>query len=204
MTEEELLTAKRYQRLFIEHGASHGTLNWGSREGQQLRFKVLAEIASLDGKRILDVGCGLGDFAGWLLKKKINADYTGIDLTPELVEQAKITFPGMKFLQGSILDEFLLNEMEFDYVFASGIFYTYSEGRDAWLKSAVARMWQLCRRGVAFNSLSAWAENQEPGEFYADPGETIAFCRSLTPWVTMRHDYHSRDFSIFMLREARQ
>ena len=39
------------------------------------------------------------------------------------------------------------------------------------------------------------------GEFYTDPLQTLAFCRTLTPWVTLRHDYHSRDFTIYMRKD---
>lgn len=201
---EEQLTAHRYQRLFDEHGQSHKTLNWGSREGQHLRFRILAGIGQLEGKRILDVGCGLGDFAGWLAQNNIRADYTGLDLTPELVEQARKNYPGLKFVQGSILDESLLADQKFDFVFASGIFYTYSMGGDAWLRAAVSRMWRLCNEGVAFNSLSAWAENHDADEYYADPPSTLEYCRTLTPWVAIRHDYHPRDFTIYLSRRARE
>jgi SAM-dependent methyltransferase len=197
-------TVNQYRQLFAKHGQSYKTLNWGSREGQQLRFKILTEIGRLEGKRILDVGCGLGDFAGWLAENNIQVDYTGLDLTPELVAQAQMNYPNLQFLSGSILDEALFSDQTFDFVFASGIFYTYSDSGDAWLKLAVARMWRLCRNGIAFNSLSAWADEKEAGEYYADPDAVLAYCRELTPWVAMRHDYHLRDFSIFMSREARR
>jgi SAM-dependent methyltransferase len=201
---EDKLTARRYRRLFDEHGQSHKSLNWGSQEGQYLRFRILAEIGVLEGKRILDVGCGLGDFAGWLSQNNIRADYTGLDLTPELVEQAHKSYPKLNFIQGSILDESLLAGQQFDFVFTSGIFYTYSIAGDAWLRSAVSRMWGLCKEGVAFNSLSAWAQLHDANEYYADPSATLEYCRTLTSWVAMRHDYHPRDFTIYLSRRARQ
>ena len=54
---------------------------------------------------------------------------------------------------------------------------------------------------VAFNSLSSWANDKEKGEFYADPLEVLKFCKTLSPWVVLRHDYHSRDFTIFIYKE---
>ena len=198
---EEQLTVRRYQKLFDVHQQSHKALNWGSREGQQLRFKILAGIGLLEGKRILDVGCGLGDFAGWLDLNNIKVEYTGLDLTPELVEQARKNYPERKFILGSILDESLFIDQQFDFVLSSGIFYTYNRDGDAWLKAAVSRMWLLCKEGVAFNSLSAWSEEvRESDEYYADPTATLGFCRKLTPWVAMRHDYHPRDFTIYISR----
>jgi len=197
---EERSTANRYRQLFAEHGHSHKTLNWGSQEGQYLRFRILAGIGQLQGKRILDVGCGLGDFAGWLKQNNIQLIYTGIDLSQELVLQARNAYPTLEFLHGSILDKELLKDRKFDYVFASGIFYTYYAGRENWMKLAIKRMWDYCEIGVAFNSLSTWSENHEPEEFHANPAETMNFCKTLTPWLALRHDYHPRDFTIFLLR----
>jgi SAM-dependent methyltransferase len=201
---EEDSTALHYRQLLEEHGQSHRTLNWGSREGQHLRFEVLAEIGNLNEKRILDVGCGLGDLAGWLAENSIQADYTGLDFTPELIKKARKVYPELRFIQGSVLDESLLVGENFDFVFASGIFVTYNKDSTNWVRVAVARMWSLAKEGVAFNALSTWATNQELDEYHADPSEILAICRELSPWVVLRHDYHPRDLTAYMLRNPRR
>jgi len=201
---EENLTANLYGSLFDKFGHSYKTLNWSSPQVQHLRFRVLAEIGNLEGKSILDVGCGLGDFAEWLDQNNVRVEYTGLDLTPELVDQARKNHPGLSFLQGSILDESLLTDKKFDFVLASGIFYTYRIGSDEWMKKAISRMWTLCNEGIAFNSLSAWAERRDVDEFYADPSLTLEHCRNLTPWVAFRHDYHPRDFTVYLSRKGRE
>jgi 2-polyprenyl-3-methyl-5-hydroxy-6-metoxy-1,4-benzoquinol methylase len=201
---EEQLTAHLYGRLYDNFGQSYKTLNWGNPQTQHLRFRILTEIGNLEGKSILDVGCGLGDFAEWLGQNNMRVDYTGLDLTPELVNQARKNHPELTFLQGSILEESLLAGQTFDFVFASGIFYTYKMGGNVWLQKAVARMWTLCKEGLAFNSLSAWAESHDADEFYADPPLTLEYCKRLTPWVAFRHDYHPRDFTVYLSRMARE
>jgi len=91
----------------------------------------------------------------------------------------------------------------FDLVTANGIFYLL--GREAWptMQEIVRRMYAIAEHAVAFNSLSTWAEEKEAGEFYADPAEVLQFCRTLTPWVVLRHDYHPRDFTIYMYKTAK-
>jgi len=64
-------------------------------------------------------------------------------------------------------------------------------------------MYALATTAVAFNSLSAWAPDQEAGEFYADPLQVVDLCRRLTPWVVLRHDYHPRDFTVYMYKNGR-
>lgn len=199
----EDFTAHHYQNLLEKFGPSYEALNWGSKHSQQLRFKILAEVGCLEGKSVLDVGCGLGDFATWLDLRGINSEYTGLDLTPSILEQAQKKHPKLKFIQGSILDRGLLENQKFDFVIASGIFYTYSLGGDSWFQSAVNRLWELCNEGVAFNSLSEWSGTKEPDEYYANPTSTLNYCKTLTPWLTLRHDYHPRDFTMYLSRAAK-
>lgn len=202
--DDELKTARSFNALFEKHGGSYRALDWGSRESQELRFRILSEIANLEGMSILDVGCGLGHFYDWLKAQGLNFSYTGIDIADQMLEQAQKAHPDARFLVGSPSDTSFLTGKTFDYVFASGIFSTYTSESMAWMQFSIRRMWQWSRRGVAFNSLSTWATERDPHEFYADPLVVAAACKSLTPWISVRHDYHPRDFSIYLSHTARQ
>jgi SAM-dependent methyltransferase len=198
-TDDDQHTIRYFSRLVEQHGTDPRALDWGSRESQRLRFGVLAGIGPLHGVSVLDVGCGMGDFFGWLTENGLRVDYTGVDITPPMIEIARRRFPDARFEVGNLMDGAPVGG-PFDYVFASGLFYLRrTEARD-FLQWAVARMFSLCRKGVAFNSLTAWAPRQEEGEFFADPVDTLAFCRSLTPRLLLRHDYHPQDFTLFLLK----
>jgi SAM-dependent methyltransferase len=199
---DEKKTASNFNSLLVKHGANFRALDWGSRESQELRFKVLAEIGDINGADILDVGCGLGDFCGWLRDQGFRFRYTGIDIADRLVREARVRHPQSRFLVGSPSDDSFLSDEKFDYVFASGIFSTYTTDSMKWMIDSVCRMWNWSRKGIAFNSLSAWAGERDPNEFYADPLEVAGDCRSLTPWISVRHDYHPRDFSVYLYHSA--
>jgi 2-polyprenyl-3-methyl-5-hydroxy-6-metoxy-1,4-benzoquinol methylase/RimJ/RimL family protein N-acetyltransferase len=201
---EEPATANHYAELVEKFGHSHLSLNWGSREGQWLRFRILAEISNLNGKSILDVGCGLGHFVDWLAESGIEVTYTGLDLVPELVAEAQSIHPGYEFLQGSILDQALLAGRRFDYVISSGMFATYKQGGQAWVEQCVQRMWAVSREGVAFNTLSDWASDKDLAEHYASPVELLHMAGKLSRWVVLRHDYHPRDCTVYVLRSQRR
>ncbi|OOZ41828.1 hypothetical protein BOW53_02170 [Solemya pervernicosa gill symbiont] len=203
ISNDERHTASLYSELLKAHGSSFRSLNWGSEEGQRLRFEVLSGVGKLQGARVLDVGCGLGHFACWMEACGIEVEYTGVDLSAKLLEQAARDNPGLRFIEGSILDSQTVLDEEFDYVFASGLFYSYRESGEEAIKRTVTRMWELARVGVAFNTLSGWTEDKSENEFYADPLKTVAFCQSLSPWLVFRHDYHPRDFTVYLTREAR-
>ena len=68
------------------------------------------------------------------------------------------------------------------------------------MKTFITKMFEACEELVVFNSLSSWATDKVEGEFYADPLATLLFCKTLSPWVTLRHDYHPRYFTIYIYK----
>ncbi len=59
-----------YRAAVARFGPSFEATLWQSREAQALRFKVMVETigrSALEGCRLLDIGCGTGDLAQYLL-----------------------------------------------------------------------------------------------------------------------------------------
>lgn len=187
-----------YAALIEEHGHNPRSCDYGRPESQAKKFKILSEIITDQHQTLLDVGCGFADYADYLQMRAPHVKYEGVDITPNFVEQAKQKHPDVDIYLMDILSE---EPGIFDVVTANGIFYLLGEGAEEMMQKLVTRMFELCRGSVAFNSLSTWCDDKEADEFYADPMKTLEFCRTLTPWVTLRHDYHSRDFTIYMHKE---
>jgi uncharacterized protein YceH (UPF0502 family) len=59
--------------------------------------RVVAEVA---GRPVLDAGCGPGHVTAYLAAA--GADASGIDLTPEMVAQARARFPGVRYDVGDL------------------------------------------------------------------------------------------------------
>ena len=199
MHPDDLKTIALYQGLLAEHGETYRALDWGSRESQLKRFEVLADIGIAAGDRILDVGCGLADLNSWLIKHRPGVHYSGIDLTPGMVMSAQARFPNATISNNTIFD-LDLPTRSFDYLVASGIFVLRQESPEDYLFSTIKTMYESCAKGIAFNSLSIWADDQSLNEFYADPVSIINFCKKITRKVAFRHDYHPADFTIYMYR----
>jgi SAM-dependent methyltransferase len=196
MEQDEVL--RYFDRRLDEFGATVEAVDWGSADSQRARFAALAAVGALDGCRVLDVGCGLGDFCGYLERVAKGVDYQGGDLNPRMVAAAAGRYPAHRF---AVLD--LLKEDppggSYDYVVASGLFYLRDE---QFQRAMVGRMFECCRQAVAFNSLSAWADRRDPGEYYADPARVLDFCHRLTRRVVLRHDYLPNDFTVYAYRDA--
>lgn len=200
MNDDDQRNIKLYQSLLAEHGNSFRSLDWGSRESQIKRFEILADIGISAGDSLLDVGCGLADLYEWLQKNKPGVNYSGIDITPEMVMRAKARFPDVDFSNATIFD-LKHSEKAYDYVVASGIFFFRKENPMDYMVRVIDSMFRISRKGIAFNSLSAWSKDRTDGEFLADPCEVIDYCRLLSPFVSLRHDYHVADFSVFLYHE---
>ncbi|MBV9862381.1 MAG: class I SAM-dependent methyltransferase [Alphaproteobacteria bacterium] len=190
-----------YDGLVARWGHDPRACDYGRAESQRAKFVVLAEAMPLAGKRVLDIGCGFADFADHLAATAPGIAYRGIDISEAMVAAARRRRPDLDLRRLDILTE--EPGGAFDLVTANGIFYLLGAGAEGVMQQLIARMFALCREAVAFTSLSAWAADREPGEFYADPAATLSFCRSLTPHLVLRHDYHARDFAVYLYRERR-
>lgn len=190
-----------YTGLVERYGHDVRALDWASRESQEQRFAVLAGAGDLNGRSVLDVGCGLGDFAAWCARQAMAVDYTGIDVTPRMVELAQARLPGHAFQTADLFSLPVPPQgRAYDYVVASGVFAKRQEDPTGYLREAVARMFALSGTATAFNALSTWAPSVESGEYHADPLQTLEYCRTLTPWAVLRHDYHPRDFTVYLYK----
>jgi SAM-dependent methyltransferase len=193
--------ANYYQDLVQKYGHDPRACDYGRPQSQEIKFRVLSEAMPVKGRSVLDVGCGFADFHRFLRDRFGEVRYSGIDVCPAMVEEARRLDPHCEVKLANILDASIRER--FDLVTANGIFYLL--GDEAWptMQEIVRRMYAVAEHAVAFNSLSSWAEDKEAGEFYADPAEVLRFCRTLTPWVVLRHDYHPRDFTIYMYKTAK-
>ena len=186
-----------YLPLLAKYGASSKVVDYHHSGNHLARFVILAGIDDIRTASILDVGCGVGHFARWLAENGHEGDYTGIDLMPEMVERARELNPDRRFETCDLLLE--PGRFRADYVMSSGIFHL---GDAPFMQRVIAAMYDACDIGLAFNSLSGWDDtNRELGYFSADPAATVDYCRTLTPFVMLRHDYLPHDFTMFLYRE---
>jgi len=187
-----------FDQLVERYGDDHRALDYGSRQSQRIRFEVLASGLALSNRRVLDVGCGMGDFKDYLDGCGMPVAYAGVDASARMIELARARHPGEEFSAGDVLAPGVARAC--DVAVANGIFYLLGACAAELMQNIVARMWALAEEAVAFTSLSAWSPRAVNGEFHADPLGVVKFCRSLTPWVRLRHDYLPHDFAVFLYK----
>ncbi|NQU16803.1 MAG: class I SAM-dependent methyltransferase [Candidatus Saganbacteria bacterium] len=202
-----------YESLLSKHGeGDYRALDWKSPESQQMRYHVFEHLFSLSGRSrnfsILDVGCGFGDFFGYLKKRGYRINYTGYDISPKIITAAKRKFPEAKFEVKNILTE--IRPERFDFVFCSGAFNIRFLDHDEHMekvKEMLLRMFEISKIGVGANFLSSAAvyyiKEEEVNSgiyYYFKPEDLIQYTRSFCTRFMLRHDYHPGDFTTFLLK----
>jgi SAM-dependent methyltransferase len=199
--EDNTKTIEYFSDRVSRFGNSYKSVDWGSQDSQLLRFKILSEIGNLKDCRLLDVGCGLGDFYGWLTQNKIDCFYKGIDLTPGMIKIANDSYPEAEFVILNILEDDNIPDSSFDYVFASGLFYLRKRESYLYVEQMIAKLFSKGSKGLAVNFLSAWSSLFiEKNEFYADPNRIMSICQSFTQNIVIRHEYHPADFTVYLFK----
>src|ERR1700680_3801966 len=79
----------RYRERFAQYGYDPRTLGL-HKHGQRARFAAVLEgLRDQDYSSVLDVGCGFGDLLDHLRRRGWQGRYTGVDLVPELIDEAR-------------------------------------------------------------------------------------------------------------------
>ncbi|OIO68062.1 MAG: SAM-dependent methyltransferase [Zetaproteobacteria bacterium CG12_big_fil_rev_8_21_14_0_65_55_1124] len=201
--EQRQFLIERHHGSIALHGYSPHALFWTSRGLQKIRFKVISEIGIAAGDSLLDVGCGFADLQSWLLGHNIPVVYTGLDLSPEMISAAEKMHPKAVLLCGELFD-FEFAPASFDWLVLSGTLNWQLNDGGEYARRVIARMYELCRHGLAFNMLNASCRNMpELHDLVAfEPEEMLAFCREISPDCRCRTDYLENDFTIYMRKSA--
>lgn len=188
---------KLYEDRYSKHGDNYKTVGWGSKTDQILRFDMLCRGLNLEGRRILDVGCGLGDLVAFIDNKTNgNFSYTGIDLTSSLIESAKKKFkqPNVHFACCDV-STFTENK-NFDIALLSGALNFKIDDNIGYSQSIISKLFKLTKETVSVNFLSSYVDYQEDKNFHHSPEEVFHYAKSLSKWVNLYHDYPLWEFTM--------
>jgi SAM-dependent methyltransferase len=198
---------RHYEDKLLQYGDSPQGVNWADADSQRLRFQVLSEVGNLNGKKIYDVGCGLGHLVEFLAERGVNCEYVGSDISPQMIQKAKQRLPQAQLYVADILNNVTPDWMRADYLFASGVFYVKATNdHHAWQKFVEAmllRMFDLAERAIAFNMLTSYVDYKDSNLFYLSPADTLDFCiRNLGRRIVIRHDYPLWEYTVYVYKKV--
>lgn len=180
----------------VEYGGAIQSSGWSSVESQYLRFDYLCRDFDLNGKSILDVGCGKGDLVTYLRGKGINfSQYNGIDIAQTMIKHCNNTIKDERtsFRQGTIFNTPIESV---DVALLSGtLSYRYNNAlADA--KATLEILFSTCNFGVAINFLSKKVDYELDKNQHYDPSMVLGWALNLSKNVRLYHDYPLHEFTI--------
>ena len=141
LTESEQLTVDSYEQIAEEWAQEHLTCGFWSKD-----FDLFRKY--LPAGKVLEVGSGGGRDARELIE--LGYDYTGTDISPALITQARRNVPSGKFFAASVYD-LDFPENLFDGFWASAVLLHIPKTR---IDEALSRVHLVTRnKGIGFISL---------------------------------------------------
>lgn len=197
---------KRFAQNLALYGADDTrAVEWGTRETQYFRFKILCDIAPLfekDSSTVLDYGCGVGDLREYLRFQGFLGTYHGVDISPDLIRAAKKKYGSYPRTSFAAIDAARdVKRGRHDWIFLSGVFNPKYPGVEEECKKTLRELFARAGKGLAYNGISNMAQTKSPSLWHADPFALTAWCaQNLTPSVTLRHDYRGGNFTIYLYK----
>lgn len=174
---------------------------WESEEAVRERFDVLFRAVDLNGKSLLDAGCGTGVLFDEIKRRKIRCGYLGIDILPGMIALARKRRPKGTFLCMDLTEENPFDRGCFDVVYASGMFNLNTGDNEEFLKEMLSVFTEIASECVVFNLLHERSADREETYFYSSPEAVERLlkrarirCRS----VEFADGYRNNDFSVIL------
>jgi len=129
------VVAKEYADAFLdEHGKKP--------KDREMLLRFSREIG--DRRPVWDLGCGPGQTAQYL--KDLGVDISGLDLSEQLLEQARAIHPGIHFRKGNILEL----EFEKDSIVGVVAFYAIVHFTEGQVETAFREIFRVLQQGGIF------------------------------------------------------
>jgi SAM-dependent methyltransferase len=196
---------RHYSQLFDRYGDSPQACQYPDYYAQAFRFLQLMQVGDLNGKSVLDLGCGKADLYDFLLKQGIRCHYTGIDLVPGFIDLARVKYPEADFYRQDI--RHLVLDSVYDYIMINGVFNNHWSGSQEdhvdYMQEILKAAFSRCRVAMAFNFISSYVDWQDPALVLHEPERVMSFClNELSRKVVLMHFYEEDhgDTAVFVYR----
>lgn len=202
-------TLKRYQERYKNEGETPRALGWGCTKDQLERFRITCENNDLEGKTVLDIGCGFADLYGYILKRGIKCRYIGIDIVPEFIEYCKRKYNDAEFINSNIMLEkdrlpsadivVSVGTLNFKLDYMENLEYT---------KRFMETAFEKAKERVQLDFLSTNITSDYPKEdfvYYHNPKDVLDLAFKLTDNLKLIHNYKpipQKEFTLIMYKSC--
>ena len=190
-----------YENAARQHGGGFGSLLWAGEQTQTARFAAMVDLCRLDGKSLLDVGCGRADLLDYLdMRGIVLHDYIGleaIDALADVAEDRLAGRAGARLVRGDFVRDPARLFVGADVMLFSGSLNTLD---DRAFYSILRRAIDATAESVIFNFLSSSERAASDYLHWREPADVLRFCENIADHVRLREGYLDGDATIYMSR----
>jgi hypothetical protein len=193
-----------YQKAVEQFGGTFDATLWRSREGQAIRFKTFCDFVDFNETSIMDIGCGIGDFAHFLIEGGVSFKrFHGIDAIDEMIVSAQLRQLSNCTFETVDVVTHQESMQGFDWLTFSGTLNAMQERNAIEL---IDGAFAACALGVAFNFLSDQCgrspskEDLHPANRF-NTNAVLAHAFTLTPFVEFTQTYLAGHDATIILRK---
>lgn len=179
-------------------------LRWNSEASQHSRFRSLLRLGDFNGTSLLDIGCGTGDFLGFLLSQNIKPMiFHGIDLMPEFIQVANRRYcnKAIRFYQKDFFETDFHGS--FDYIICNGALNVREKNNMLLLEKAISKSLKHCKKALGFTLLKH-ADGYLGDEriFHYQKDKVYEVAKKYSNNVEFFSDYADNDFTLIIRKDS--
>jgi SAM-dependent methyltransferase len=206
------VVVRHYETCLKTHGATPRGVDWPNGDDLGARFGVMLTLLHEAGERpyLLDVGCGSGLLLDYLAETgRLDAvRYRGIDLSPAMVDAARVRWPQHEFSCIDIVKA-PLPEQSVDVVIMNGVLtervLLSVETMTALAQDLIGAAFRTARIGIAFNVMNAHVDWERDDLFHWSFDALAGFLnREVSRHYAFRADYALYEYTCFVRRHPRR
>ena len=188
-----------YGSQFEKYGDCPEGVFWNNTETQNLRFNQIINAIpknhSSDNEipLIHDIGCGTCAFHQYLLDIDYPHIYSGTEIVPEMITNARKKFPKIELFQRNIITESI--KEQYDFVVLSGVLNmkanTSKTEWNTFVEQLLTNMYKMANCGIIFNFLTSHITVPAKEELhYINPSEILEFChKNFSRFISLNQSY---------------
>lgn len=204
--------SERYRENFNKYGYSKMSMFMPS-DRRAIRYYELLKNFEFFQKgdfsvpvTICDAGCGFGDINQYMESLGMSAyRYLGLDVVEEFMEAGRERYQraGISYIKRDFITEDL-SDLQFDYAVSSQTFtIPYTETGDNYeiIFLSVRKLFEQCKKAVAFNFFTDRGDFRRPGTAYHSPVRLLEFAYSLSNNVVLDNSCFPYECTLTIIKD---
>ena len=139
------------------------------------------------------------------LKKNLNFDYIGTDISSKMISIAKKKQIKNRFFIYDLINSKFRSQLVKDYVLSSGVFTVKNKiSNKDWLKYVIegaTKMFRYSKKGIGFNLMTSEVDFKDKNLFYMDPVILLKILeKNLSSKIKIINSYNLWEYTVFIYR----